>query len=160
MTVVTEDWFGRRLVEAAPDAIIFADREGTIGIWNGGAERIFGYTAAEAIGQSLDLIVPERFRQRHWEGYRRVMATGQTRYGSELLAVPAVRKDGTPISLEFSIALLHDADGTLLGIAAIMRDVTARWQEQRAMRARLAALEAEVEQLKASAAAAEETPAS
>jgi PAS domain S-box-containing protein len=89
---------------------------------------VASYRADEALGRTLDLIIPERLRERHWSGYRESMATGTTRYGRGVLAVPAVRKDGTSISVEFTIALLHDADGTLLGPAAIIRDVTARWE--------------------------------
>ena len=133
----------RRIVEATPDAVIFADREGTIRLWNAGAEAMFGYAAAQAIGQSLDLIVPERQRSRHWEGFRRVMETGVTRYGRELLAVPAVRSDGTRISLEFSVALLRDAAGELTGISAILRDVTERWERERDLRRRLTEAEAQ-----------------
>ncbi len=132
----------QRIVEDNPDAIIYADREGTIRLWNAGAEAIFGYWADEAVGQSLDLIIPEKQRGRHWEGYRTVMATGVTRYGRELLKVPAMRKDGSRISLEFSIVLLRDAAGQPMGAAAILRDVTERWQQERAVRERLAALEA------------------
>jgi PAS domain S-box-containing protein len=131
----------RQIVEHAPDGVIVADRDGIIRLWNDGAEAIFGYRSDEALGQTLDLIIPERLRPRHWEGYRQVMATGQTRYGRELLAVPAVRKDGERISLEFSIALLRDPAGELSGTVAIIRDVTARWERDRALRARLAALE-------------------
>jgi PAS domain S-box-containing protein len=134
----------QRLVDAIPEAVIVADREGIIQIWNGGAESIFGYSAAEAIGQTLDLIVPERFRDRHWDGYRRVMATGETRYGSELLAVPAVRRDGARISIEFSVALLHDDSGGLYGIGAVMRDVTERWQLERALSQELEQLRTQV----------------
>ena len=131
----------RAIIESTPDAVIVANRDGVIGLWNGGAERIFGFSADEAVGRSLDLIVPERLRQRHWEGYRRVMHTGQTRYGTELLAVPAVRKDGERLSIEFTVALLWSADGELTGIAAIVRDVTARWQREQELLKRLAALE-------------------
>src|SRR5690242_1745630 len=95
-----------RIVTSTPDAVIVADREGVIRLWNGGAEAIFGYSEAEAIGRTLDLIVPERFRERHWDGYHRVMSTGEARYGRELLAVPAVRRDGARISIEFSVSLL------------------------------------------------------
>lgn len=137
----TQEWLCRQIVEQSQEAIIFADREGIIQLWNTGAETIFGYQAEEALGQSLDLIVPERLRNRHWQGYRRVMATGVTQYGRELLAVPATRKDGARISLEFTVVLLRDPSGDLLGIAAILRDVTARWQRERDMRARLEALE-------------------
>jgi PAS domain S-box-containing protein len=136
-------WLFRRIVEETPEAVIFADRHGAIRLWNRGAETMFGYSADEALGQSLDLIVPERFRARHWEGYRQVMATGVTSYGQRLLAVPAMRKDGQRISIEFSIALLKDERGEVAGAAAIVRDVTARWQTERELRGRLAALEAQ-----------------
>jgi PAS domain S-box-containing protein len=131
----------RRIVEAVPEAVIFTDRQGLVRLWNRAAETMFGYSADEALGQSLDLIVPERFRARHWEGYRRVMATGLTSYGQRLLAVPAMRKDGQRISIEFSIALLKDEGEEVTGAAAVVRDVTARWQAEREMKRRLAALE-------------------
>ncbi len=137
------DLLAQQIIATTPDAVIFADRDGVVQLWNAGAERMFGYSAAEALGQTLDLIIPERLRPRHWEGYRRVIATGVSRYsGSELLAVPAVRKDGGRISLEFSITLVRDAGGTVLGAGAILRDVTARWREEKALKERLAALEA------------------
>jgi PAS domain S-box-containing protein len=143
MATYDREWLCRRIVEDAPDVIIFADREGVIRLWNAGAQAVFGYQPEEAIGQTLDLIVPERLRERHWKGFRRVIATGVTRYGrEELLAVPAIGKDGGRISVEFSIVMLRDAAGELLGIAAILRDVTQRWQEQQQLRKRLAALEA------------------
>jgi PAS domain S-box-containing protein len=131
----------RQIVEEIPEAVIFADRQGMVRLWNRAAETMFGYSADEALGQSLDLIVPERFRARHWEGYRHVMATGVTSYGQRLLAVPAMRKDGQRISIEFSIALLKDERGEVTGAAAVVRDVTARWQSERELRRRLAALE-------------------
>jgi PAS domain S-box-containing protein len=131
-------------VEDTQDAIIFADRDGIIRLWNSGAEVMFGYKTDEVLGQSLDLIIPDKLRGRHWDGYREVMATGVTRYGRELLAVPGIRKDGTRISLEFSIALLRGATGDLQGAVAILRDVTARWQQEKALKERLAALEARV----------------
>lgn len=132
----------RAIVEHAQDAIIFADREGIIRLWNEGAAAVFGYRPDEAIGQTLDIIIPEGLRGRHWEGYRKVMATGVTKYGREFLAVPGLRKDGTRISLEFTIMLLRDETGALLGPAAIVRDVTARWLHEKALRERLAAAEA------------------
>ena len=123
--------------------MIFADRDGVIRFWNAGAEAIFGYPAQEAVGQPLELIIPEQLRARHNEGYRRVMQTGVTQYsGRRLLSVPAMRKDGERISVEFSIALLHDADRSLLGVAAVMRDVTDRWRKEKETAQRLAALEA------------------
>ena len=131
----------RQIVEEIPEGVIFADRQGMVRLWNRAAETMFGYSADEALGQSLDLIVPERFRARHWEGYRHVMATGVTSYGQRLLAVPAMRKDGQRISIEFSIALLKDDRGEVTGAAAVIRDVTARWQAERELKRRLAALE-------------------
>jgi PAS domain S-box-containing protein len=130
------------LVQAAGDAIIAAGTDGKILLWNPAAERIFGFTAAEALGHSLDLIIPERWRTRHWEGYQRVMRTGQTRYGTEVLRVPALHKDGRTLSIAFTVALLHAEDGGIQAIAAIVRDETARWEEERALRRRLTELEA------------------
>ncbi len=131
-----------QIIAHAPEAIIYADQEGKIRLWNDGATRIFGYTAEDAMGQSLDLIIPERQRGRHWEGYKKVMQTGVSRYGVDLLSVPAVRKDGSRLSLEFSVVLVRDEAGQPAGVAAIMRDVTARWQQDRELKARVAALEA------------------
>ena len=132
----------QRIVEAMPEAVIVSDRTGAIILWNRGAEIMFGHAAAEAMGQSLDLIIPDRFRARHWDGYHTVMATGVTRYGQELLAVPAIRKDGRRISIEFSIVLLRDDRGAPQKAAAIVRDVTARWERERAARTQLGPTEA------------------
>ena len=148
--IADHGWLYQRIVEDSPIAILFADRDGKIRFWNAGAEAIFGYTAEEALGQSLDLIVPEKQRARHWEGWARVMASGITKYGRDALAVPATNKDGSRISIEFNIVLLRAPTGELLGAAAMVQDVTARWQQQKEMRARLAALEAKaVEAVKA-----------
>jgi PAS domain S-box-containing protein len=130
------------LVQAAGDAIIAADTDGKILLWNPAAERMFGFTAEDALGHALDLIIPERWRHRHWEGYQRVMRTGQTRYGTEVLRVPALHKDGRALSIAFTVALLPAGDGGIQAIAAIVRDETARWEEERALRRRLAELEA------------------
>lgn len=122
------------------DAIVAADKDGIIRFWNPGAERIFGHASGDAIGQSLDIIIPERLRARHWLGYRQVMATGESRYGhGDVLAVPGIRKDGGRISLEFTIVPLRDETGQMIGMAAIMRDVTGRFEEMRALRQKLAA---------------------
>jgi PAS domain S-box-containing protein len=133
-----------RLATDSPDAVIFADAAGMIRFWNASATRIFGFEAAEALGRTLDLIVSERQRARHWEGYHRVMAGGASRYGvGDVLAVPAMRKDGKRISVEFTILPVRDAMGAMLGIAAFLRDVTARFEELRALRHELAALKAQ-----------------
>ena len=135
--------FLQRLTTDGPDAVVYADQEGKIRFWNRSATRIFGFAADEALGQTLDLIVPEAQRARHWEGYRRVMAGAASRYGEgEVLAVPALRKDGRRISIEFTILPLHDEAGAMVGIAAFLRDVTTRFDELRALRRELAALRA------------------
>ena len=130
-----------QLLQDSPDAILIADRDGAIRFWNSGAERMFGHTATEALGQSLDLIIPENLRARHWQGYFRVMNTGQTKYLTEKLTSPGVRKDGSRLSLEFSMVLLRDDHGGIEGCATIMRDVTARWQKEKELKKRLATCE-------------------
>jgi PAS domain S-box-containing protein len=130
------------IVENAPDGIVLADPGGLIQLWNAGAEAIFGYSASEALGQSLDLIIPERQRERHWAGYAAVMASGTSKYGRQLLAVPALRKDGQRISIEFHVVIVKDAAGAVVGIAAIIRDVTERWERERALRQELQARQA------------------
>lgn len=131
----------RAFAEAAADAIVAAGADGVIIFWNPAAERIFGFSADEAIGQSLDLIIPERFRARHWGGYRQVMATGQSKYSTDVLRVPALHKNGRALSIAFTVSLLDGAAGRV--IAAIVRDETARWNEERELRRRLAELEQE-----------------
>ena len=131
----------KQLVEALADAVIFADLSGAIRFWNPAAERLFGFTEAEALGSSLDLIVPERFRERHWAGYNKTMATGQTRYAHDVLRVPAVHKDGRPLSIAFTVGLLYGPKGNVTGILAVIRDETARFAEDRDLRRRLAELE-------------------
>jgi PAS domain S-box-containing protein len=130
------------LVRAAGDAIVAAGADGSIVSWNPAAERIFGYTESEALGRSLDLIIPERLRHRHWEGYHKVMQTGHTRYGTDVLRVPAAHKDGRALSIAFTVALLPAPGGHGWIIVAIIRDETSRWNEERALRQRLAELEA------------------
>lgn len=134
-------WLSEQIVKENGDAIMFADHEGLIRLWNKGAEAMFGFSAAEADGQSLDLIIPENLRGRHWEGYHKVMASGVTRYGTELLSAPGLRKDGTRLSLEFSMVIVRGADGSVLGTGAIIRDITARFQKEKALKERLKVLE-------------------
>jgi PAS domain S-box-containing protein len=135
---IDPDSFARALVAGMPDAIVHADEAGVIRVWNAGAVRMFGYTEAEALGQNLDIIIPASLRGRHWHGFHETMRTGQTRYGDgQILAVPATRKDGTRISVEFTIVPFTGDDGRMTGIAAIMRDATARFEEMRALRKQL-----------------------
>jgi PAS domain S-box-containing protein len=130
-----------RIVQASADAIIVADVSGRIVAWNAGAERLFGYAAPETLGQSLDLIIPEAQRKRHWDGYQEVMRTGETKYGTQLLRVPAVRKDGGRFSIAFTVGLLKDSAGVVEGIFAIMRDDSERFQTEKALRKRIVELE-------------------
>ena len=130
-----------QLVQAFGDGVIVCDAAGTIVFWNDAATRIFGFTQEDALGQSLDLIVPQRQQERHWDGYHKTMATGETRYGTDLLRVPALHKEGKPLSIAFTVALLHGPDGKVSGIAAVVRDDTARWNEERALKARVRELE-------------------
>ena len=132
----------KQLANAIGDAIVISDLRGIITFWNPAAERLFGFTQSEALGQSLDLIIPERLRARHWDGYHKTMATGETRYGNDVLRVPAVHKDGRPLSIAFTVALLHSAQNQFTGIAAVIRDETKRFQEDRLLRKRLAELQA------------------
>jgi PAS domain S-box-containing protein len=144
MAIMSHEWLCRRIVEDAQDAIIVGDQDGNIRLWNAGAETIFGHRAEEVMGKLMDFIIPENLRGRHWEGYHRVMETGETKYGKDTLAVPALRKDGTRISIEFTIVLLRDDEGKPAGNAAVIRDVTARWQKDKALKERLAELEKQV----------------
>ncbi|RMG56788.1 MAG: PAS domain S-box protein [Deltaproteobacteria bacterium] len=127
----------REIIEGAGDAIIFSDGEGKIRLWNRGAERIFGFSKEEALGASLDIIIPEKLRERHWEGYARSMETGQTKYGDSLLGVPALRKGGERISIEFTVVMIFDDEGKPEGVAAIIRDVTERFLREKELKRRL-----------------------
>ena len=140
----TTEWLSQKIVEGTMTAVVFADREGVIRLWNAGAESMFGFSADEAIGKSLDLVIPEKHRKAHWSGYHRVMETGQTRYAKDTLKVPAVRKDGSRMSLEFTVTMVRGDDGKLLGVGAVLTDVTERWNNERALRAKLAQLETQV----------------
>lgn len=135
------DIFAKTLVAEISDAIMYADAEGKIRLWNAGARRIFGFEQSEALGSSLDIIIPPSLRGKHWTGFEETMRTGKSRYGEgEILAVPAIRKDGSRISVEFTILPMKAESGQLIGIAAIMRDVTPRFQELLKLRKELASL--------------------
>jgi PAS domain S-box-containing protein len=133
-----------QLVASVGDAVVVTDASGAITLWNAAAERMFGFPAGEALGQSLDLIIPERLRNRHWEGFRQTMRTGQTKYGTEVLRVPAVEKGGRALSIAFTVALLPATDGKPAAIVAVIRDETSRFNEERSLRKRLAELEAQL----------------
>lgn len=129
------------LLRQLADTVVIADADGTVTFWNDAATRLFGWSAHEALGRSLDLIIPERVRARHWAGYYQTMATGHTSYGDRLLEVPALHRDGRTLSIAFTVSLIHEADGaTPTAIAAVLRDDTERWQERRRLHADLVAL--------------------
>ncbi len=131
-----------RILDHSPDAVLVCDRTGTVRYWNVAAERVFGFGATDALGVSMDLIIPERLRARHWAGWETTMKSGATHYGEgQLLAVPALHKDGRQISIEFSIQLLKDADHAVEWVVAFIRDVTERYGREKALRVRLSALE-------------------
>jgi PAS domain S-box-containing protein len=138
----TSSFNAQAFVDAAGDAIIGANAKGAITFWNAAAERIFGHTPQEALGQSLDIIIPQRQRQRHWDGFDGTMASGRTKYGASLLRVPALHKNGSTISIAFTVTLLRAADGSVAGIAAIVRDESERWQEEQNLRRKVKDLEA------------------
>lgn len=135
----------RRIVEQMADALIFADREGVIRLWNAGAEALFGHSAGEAVGQSLDLIVPEDLRQAHWDAYHRALSEGATKYGREALLTRTAHKDGTRIYVDMGLAVVTDGQDHAAGAVALLRDVTERRQRERDMRSRIAALEQRLE---------------
>jgi len=141
---MSEAWLAHAVVNESAEAIVVSDPDGIIRLWNGGAARMFGYTADEALGRNLDLIIPEKLRARHNKGYEQTMATGYTRYGESLLSVPALHRDGHRLSIEFSVALLRNESGEIVGISAIMREVTERRNADRELRTKLAELEARV----------------
>jgi PAS domain S-box-containing protein len=144
MTVdISMEFLHRRIVEKIGDAILFSDKEGIIRLWNQGAERIFGFTAEDAVGRSLDLIIPDNLRARHWDGYYRVMESGETKYKTGLLSSPGIRKDGSRISLAFSMLIVRSEEGEILGCASILRDVTAQWQKEKDLKERIRELEGE-----------------
>ena len=132
------------LVAALGDAVMVCDAAGAITLWNPACERMFGHTEAEVMGKTMDMIIPERLRKRHWEGYEKTMATGITKYGSDVLRVPAVDKQGRTMSIAFTVAMLYAPDGKVSAIASVIRDETARFNDERALKQRLAELEAQL----------------
>ena len=139
--IISAEQLSQRIISDSNDAIMFADRQGSILLWNRGAEKMFGYSESEALGQSLDLIIPENLRGRHWDGYFRVMESGSSRYSTEMLSAPALHKDGSRISTEFSMVIVKGDDERVLGVAAIIRNVSARWQREKELKERIRVLE-------------------
>lgn len=131
------------LMEQLADAVVIADPSGEIVFWNEAATRVFGWPASETVGQSLDMIIPDRQRRAHWDGYAKTMTTGETKYATDLLRVPALNADGERHSIAFTVTLLHGPDGEVSGIAAVVRDETDRWSQEQDLRRRLRELEGE-----------------
>jgi PAS domain S-box-containing protein len=130
-----------KIVEASSEAIIFADPEGLIRLWNRGAELIFGYAAAEVTGQSLDVIIPERLRQAHWDAFHRSIESGRTKHTDRVLTTRSVHKNGSRLYVDLSFGLVKDASGVALGAFAVGRDCTARYLADGALKARVQELE-------------------
>jgi len=132
---------GAALLHQSPDAIIFADTEGMIRFWNAAATRIFGYPEAQAMGHSLDIIVPDRFREAHWKGFERALSDRATKYAGQALATRASRADGAQIYVELSFAMVLDERGDVLGALSHARDITERFEQERSARKRIRELE-------------------
>jgi PAS domain S-box-containing protein len=132
------------LIAAVGDAVMVCDAQGAITLWNPACERMFGHAEADVLGKTMDMIIPERLRMRHWDGYEKTMATGITKYGHDVLRVPAVHKDGHTMSIAFTVAMLYTPDGKVSAIASIIRDETSRFNDERALKKRLGELEAQL----------------
>jgi len=143
---MTQNFDYQQLVETSADAIMVCNAAGKITLWNAASERMFGHTAREAMGQSLDIIIPQRQQARHWEGYHVTMASGITKYGTSVLRVPAVHKDGHTLSIAFTVSLLNDAAGQVSAIVAIVRDESVKFAQERALRERIAKLKIDLGQ--------------
>ena len=132
------------LIHSMGDALMVCDATGAIVLWNPACERMFGFSAAEVLGQTMDMIIPERLRGRHWDGYHKTMASGITKYGTDLLKVPAVDKQGRAMSIAFTVSLLHGPDGKVSAIASVIRDETQRFSDERALKKRVTELESQL----------------
>lgn len=130
------------LVSQSPDAVVFADAEGIIRVWNTAAQRVFGFSEAQALGENLDIIIPERFREAHWRGFERALVDRASKYEGQALATRSARSDGTQIYVELSFAIVLDLAGEALGALAQARDITARYEREQANRKRIQQLEA------------------
>ena len=140
----------KAIVEQAPEALIFVDTAGMIRIWNGGAEAVFGFPAAEVLGASLDVIIPERFRRAHWAGFQRAIERGRTQHGNQVRTTRAVHKDGRKLYVDLSFSVITAPGGAVLGSLGVGRDCSARYLAETEQRGRVAALEAELAGLRAS----------
>jgi PAS domain S-box-containing protein len=129
------------LVTSVGDGIMASDAQGLITLWNPACERMFGFTEADALGKSLDLIIPQRQQKPHWDGYHKTMETGKTKYGNDVLRVPAVHKDGHTLSIAFTVSMLYNPDGSVSAIVAVIRNESVKFAEERALKKRINELE-------------------
>lgn len=128
------------ILRSMPEALVYADLEGIIRRWNPGAETVFGFSAAEALGQNLDLIIPERMRKAHWDGFNKAIVRGGTLPGRTSMITRSLHKSGEQIYVDMSFAMVKDESGNLLGSMAVARDATKRFLEEKSMRKQLAEL--------------------
>ena len=150
MTTDTHEAEAARLVAQTPDAIIYASRDGVIRTWNAAAERIFGHAESDAVGQRLDLIIPDRFREAHWTGWERALGNRVTQYVGQSLPTRATHANGDTITVELSFAIVLDDAGEAIGALATARDISERFEQDRANRRRMKELEEELESLRSS----------
>ena len=138
----TLDTTAVHILRSMPEALIFCDMEGVIRVWNDGAEKVFGWSAAEAVGQSLDLIIPERMRQAHWDGFNQAIARGGVKPGRTSMITRSLHKSAEFIYVDMSFEMVKDAQGQMLGSMAVARDATKRFNDEKALRKQLAELTA------------------
>jgi PAS domain S-box-containing protein len=138
----------KALIEHLAEAVIFADRDGVIRLWNPGAHADFGYSADEVLGRRLDVLIPERLRPRHWAAFDAAIETGEMKHGRESMATRSLHKDATDLYLDLSFALVKDAHGHVLGAAAVARDITGRFRAEKESRRRIEDLQQQLEALK------------
>ena len=136
------DTLAPHILRSMPEAVIFCDLEGIIRVWNGGAEKVFGWSAAEAVGQSLDLIIPERMRKAHWDGFNQAIARGGVKPGRTSMITRSLHKSAEFIYVDMSFEMVRDEAGKMLGSMAVARDATKRFNDEKALRQQLAELTA------------------
>ena len=124
-----------RILDDVADALIYSDRAGTIMRWNRAATALFGFSPADALGQNLDLIIPEHLRPAHWKGFEAAIASGSMKLAGKPTLTRALHKSGRRLYIEMTFALVRDAAGSVLGSVAMARDVTERVERERAAKA-------------------------
>jgi PAS domain S-box-containing protein len=144
VSTTEQSGLSQALIEHLADAVIFADRDGLIQVWNAGAEAVFGYSADQVRGQRLNVLIPERLRSAHWAAFDAAVATGQMKHGRESMTTRSIHKDGSDLYVDLTFALVKDEAGQVLGSVAVARDITSRFRAEKESRKRLAELEEQV----------------